>query len=246
MRCSILSLNFLALAVSAYPYPPALIDQHEYRAPSANDSRSPCPMMNTLANHGYVARNGRNISLADMQAGFEAAINLEPSFSIGPFGVAVTASTTGRNDTFNLHDLLKHNLIEHDLSLSRKDAFLGDALNFDEEVWAGTSAVWRNTNATTVSIEAAAKGRLARMAIDKVENPAYNLTAAGEAAGLGETGLFLVVMGDKVEGNARVDWVDIFFRESRLPFAEGWTRSTEVITSEHVANMKAKIVEFSS
>lgn len=203
-------------------------------------------MLNTLANHGYVARNGMNISLADMQAGFQASINLEPDFSIGPFGVGVTASTTGRNDTLNLHDLLKHNLIEHDASLSRKDAYFGDALNFDPEVWAGTSAVWRDSNATTISIEAAAKGRLARIAKDKVENPEYNLTSAGEAAGLGETALFVAVFGDKVEGNARVDWVDIFFRESRLPFAEGWTRSTEVITSKHIANMKAKVVEFSS
>lgn len=203
-------------------------------------------MLNTLANHGYVARNGMNISLADMQAGFEASINLEPEFSVGPFGVGVTASTTGRNDTLNLHDLLKHNLIEHDASLSRKDAYFGDALNFDPEVWAGTSAVWRDTNATTISIEAAAKGRLARIAKDKVENPKYNLTSAGEAAGLGETALFVAVFGDKVEGNARVDWVDIFFRESRLPFAEGWMRSTEAITSEHIATMKAKVVEFSS
>lgn len=203
-------------------------------------------MLNTLANHGYVARNGMNISLADMQAGFQESINLAPDFSVGPFGVGVTASTTGRNDTLNLHDLLKHNLIEHDASLSRKDAYSGDALNFDEEVWAGTSAVWRDTKATTVSIEAAAKGRLARIAKAKAENPEYNLTSGGEAAGLGETALFVAVMGDKVEGNARVDWVDIFFRESRLPFAEGWTRSTEEITSEHIANMKAKVVEFSS
>ena len=78
--------------------------------------RSPCPMLNTLANHGYVARDGKNISLADMQDGFAAAINLEPAFSVGPFGVGVTDSTTGRNDTLNLHDLLKHNLIEHDAS----------------------------------------------------------------------------------------------------------------------------------
>lgn len=211
-----------------------------------SSGRSPCPMLNTLANHGYVARDGKNISLADLQDGFMAAINLEPAFSVGPFAVGVTASTTGRNDTLELHDLLKHNLIEHDVSLSRKDAYFGNALDFDPEVWAGTSAVWRDTNATTVSIEAAAKGRLARLAKDKLENPEFNLTSAGEAAGLGETALFVAVMGDKIEGNARVDWVDIFFRESRLPFAEGWTRSTEVITSADIANMKEKIVGFSS
>lgn len=203
-------------------------------------------MLNTLANHGYISRDGKDISLKEMQDGFEAAINLEPAFSVGPFGVGVTASTTGRNDTLNLHDLLKHNLIEHDASLSRKDAYFGNALDFDPEVWAVTSAVWRNTKAKTVSIEAAAKGRLAAIARSTIENPEYNLTTTGEAAGLGETALFVAIMGDKVEGNARVDWVDIFFRESRLPFAEGWTRSKEVITSAHIANMRDKVIEFSS
>ncbi|KKY35441.1 putative chloroperoxidase-like protein [Diaporthe ampelina] len=169
---------------------------------------------------------------------------LHSHYTIGPSVCSVVYGHPG-NDTLNLHGLLKHNLIEHDARLSRKDAYFGNALDFDPEVWAGTSAVWRHTNAATVSVEAAAKSRLARIAKDKIENPEYNLTSAGEGAGLGETALLVATMGGKVKGNAPVDWVGIF-RGSRLPFAEGWTRSTEVITLADIANMKAKIVEFSS
>ena len=31
-------------------------------APSESDVRAPCPMLNALANHGYIARSGREIS----------------------------------------------------------------------------------------------------------------------------------------------------------------------------------------
>ena len=31
---------------------------HEFRAPRPNDLRGPCPGLNALANHGYIARDG--------------------------------------------------------------------------------------------------------------------------------------------------------------------------------------------
>lgn len=31
---------------------------HAFIAPGATDLRGPCPAMNALANHGYIARNG--------------------------------------------------------------------------------------------------------------------------------------------------------------------------------------------
>ena len=36
--------------------------QHEYVRPNRNDARSPCPALNTLANHGYLPRDGKNIN----------------------------------------------------------------------------------------------------------------------------------------------------------------------------------------
>ncbi|KAJ3740778.1 Chloroperoxidase [Lentinula detonsa] len=34
---------------------------HQWQAPSPTDSRGPCPGLNTLANHGFLPRNGSNI-----------------------------------------------------------------------------------------------------------------------------------------------------------------------------------------
>jgi len=30
------------------------MENHEYQAPGSNDSRGPCPALNSLANHGYL------------------------------------------------------------------------------------------------------------------------------------------------------------------------------------------------
>ncbi len=36
--------------------------QYRYQAPGPNDSRSPCPALNALANHGYLPRDGKDIT----------------------------------------------------------------------------------------------------------------------------------------------------------------------------------------
>jgi hypothetical protein len=36
--------------------------RYEYQVPEPNDLRSPCPALNTLANHGYLPHDGKNIT----------------------------------------------------------------------------------------------------------------------------------------------------------------------------------------
>ena len=37
-----------------------------WSAPGPNDIRGPCPGLNTLANHGYLPRDGRNVHTSDI------------------------------------------------------------------------------------------------------------------------------------------------------------------------------------
>lgn len=50
------------------PLLPLPLPKGEYRAPTPTDLRSPCPVLNSLANHGYIARSGRNIQASDLRA----------------------------------------------------------------------------------------------------------------------------------------------------------------------------------
>lgn len=108
----------------------ALIKEHGYeRQPT--DARSPCPMLNTLANHGFIARSGRHIRSDDLfqammlmgappavTAGFLKKIyrdykeaNPQNSFF----------SQFGSMDTLDLDRLTVAGLLEHDVSLTRND-----------------------------------------------------------------------------------------------------------------------------
>jgi hypothetical protein len=122
---------------------------HEFRAPLSTDQRGPCPGLNAMANHGYIARSGV-VSLIDAVAGVHQVYNmgidlalvlaimgvvwtgdpvsLDPSFSIGGNSTAVW------NALDNVQGLLgtpqgidySHNFLEADASPTRNDLYLTD------------------------------------------------------------------------------------------------------------------------
>jgi len=65
-------------------------------------------MLNSLANHGYLPRNGKNVSIDQIVGGIDEALNLDPASSKPVAELAVTTSTTGNPSTLNLNDLNKH------------------------------------------------------------------------------------------------------------------------------------------
>lgn len=72
--------------------------------PSTNtDLRSPCPMVNCLANHGYLPRNGRHIHSQDFMAALsEVGIStgIRAAFSYPIYLEHTDASTTGKPSFF--------------------------------------------------------------------------------------------------------------------------------------------------
>lgn len=50
MRAAVLTIAFAAALVTAAEEE----GLRPWKAPGPNDSRGPCPMLNTLANHGYL------------------------------------------------------------------------------------------------------------------------------------------------------------------------------------------------
>ncbi|KAF2821659.1 Cloroperoxidase [Ophiobolus disseminans] len=97
----------------------------QYVAPKDSDSRSACPMLNALANHGVLPHDGKNITFRDLNTVVRQSFNFAPSFCF--FVPKFAADFLGRSywtDRFDLADLSKHNAIEHDASLTRHDAAL--------------------------------------------------------------------------------------------------------------------------
>lgn len=63
----------------------------EYVPAGPDDKRSPCPMINSLANHGYLPRNGRNVLAQDMKA------------AVAEAGISKALGTIFVNTVYNVH-----------------------------------------------------------------------------------------------------------------------------------------------
>ncbi|KAK0117497.1 hypothetical protein ONS95_011837 [Cadophora gregata] len=213
---------------------------YEWIAPTVNDRRSPCPMVNTLANHGFLPRDGLNISLADLVVAFNASVNLAPAATTLVGQKALLASTTGNNATFDLNDINKHGIIEHDGSLSRNDILFGDNHSFNSTIWNSVAASFTNT---TISLSTAKSARAARLAAAAAVNPEFNMTA-GDAKFSGiETALYMTVFADPdVVDEARTEWVGVLFAEERLPYEEGWKRSEQELTAAGISALAAQVL----
>lgn len=93
-----------------------------YSPPQPSDSRSACPMLNALANHGILPHSGRHIPFRTLNTTVRQSFNFAPSFCFFvPKFAADFLHKSYWKDTFDLEELSLHNAIEHDASLTRPD-----------------------------------------------------------------------------------------------------------------------------
>jgi len=90
----------------------------QFIAPQEGDSRSPCPALNALANHGILPRDGRNLHKKEISIAIQNTFNTGWTF---PYMVLEAISEQYGRTVFELDDLNAHNIIEHDASLIRHD-----------------------------------------------------------------------------------------------------------------------------
>jgi len=96
-----------------------------YEPPKEGDSRSPCPMINALANHNIIDHSGKNISFRDLNTAVRKSFNFAPTFCFFvPKFAADFLNRSYWSGRFDLAELSLHNAIEHDASLTRQDAAL--------------------------------------------------------------------------------------------------------------------------
>lgn len=84
-----------------------------------NVSRSPCPGLNALANHGILKSSGENLSFHRIASNISRTYNLSPALSIQLLSAAYPLFTS--RGLIDLDSLSTHGLIEHDASLLRPD-----------------------------------------------------------------------------------------------------------------------------
>lgn len=168
-------------------------------------------MLNSLANSGYLNRDGRNISLSEFSTVLSDVINLDPAATKLVTAVGIMASTTGYADTLNLDDLDKHGIIEHDASLSRADwgEGAGDGHSFNKDVWAQTLTHFTTDTVSVKQMAAARAGAIARA--NKSHPDTFTYGTAQVKGSLLECALGLSVFGDATGDNANLKHLRVLF-----------------------------------
>ncbi|KAJ6454347.1 Chloroperoxidase [Mycena sanguinolenta] len=247
MQLKISSLIVASVLVVAKANAYAAPAGHEFIAPTSTDQRSPCPGLNTLANHGYLPRNGANFTVTQiMDAALEGFnVNWDGILLAAKFGL-LSGSDATTFETLSLGPLALHNLVEHDASISRNDFGpdgTGDNVHFNET----TFSTLANANPGKDYYDPVSAGLVQRdrLAHSVATNPNVTNTAKEFKLRSRESALYLSIFGDPLTGIASKEFVQIFFREERLPFAEGWTKPTTLITSDTM-NPLSRIIQSAS
>jgi len=102
---------------SSTPIP--ISTSHPFIPPTPSDLRSPCPGLNSLANHGYINRDGRNLTINALAEAIQRVYNFTKPLAY--FLAVAGVIRCGNGRTVDLYHLAKHGAIEHDASLSRRD-----------------------------------------------------------------------------------------------------------------------------
>ncbi|KAF7560120.1 heme-thiolate peroxidase [Stylonectria norvegica] len=234
-----------------------------YSHSGPSDIRSPCPLINSLANHGYIPRDGRNVRASELTAamnevGLSSALgavfshpifnennkafgqNLEapkqPRSFFGnvwylfrnPWAALFSAFAMrkpGQEDSagtkcINIDQLGLPGVVEHDISLTRRDHQQGDNITLQPDLVRDLLA--SSTDGKTLT--AADLAALRRRRIDKQHevNPGLYYGPLQHQIACTEIALVLDVFGDG--DKVRCDYARAFFQEERLPIEEGWKR----------------------
>ncbi|WYZ38428.1 hypothetical protein EsH8_III_000342 [Colletotrichum jinshuiense] len=151
--------------------------------------RSPCPGLNAIANHGYLPRDGRNISQEILTKALNESVNLHSSLS----------------EFLAVHG----DFIEHDASLSRADAYFGDNVSFNETIWAGSKSILFAKD--PIPLASFAKAREARFQASMAENPEFHVTENQKSGSLLEMATISKLFRVHNTTDASSEWIRVLF-----------------------------------
>jgi len=184
------------------------------------DVRSPCPALNTLANHGYLPRNGKAITPDMLTSGIQNIYNVDSflGYTLGHLSIPLVENNTLTATTLDLDHLNLHDAIEHDASLSRNDFSQGDNHSLQPEL---LEALLNDAEGDSLTAESLAKSR-ARREKESVAKGAPPLGTKASSLAYGESALLLQAFGvpsNDAVGKLKASKaaVKTWFRDEKLP-----------------------------
>ncbi|RUP44393.1 Chloroperoxidase [Jimgerdemannia flammicorona] len=221
MKVIVFAVTFTVATATFKPH-----HHHHFIPPGPGDSRSPCPALNALANHGYLPRNGLDWNATEVVQTLKDVYNVDPSLGSGLALAAVFLTGNTSTQSFSLGEysgkeavsggigLSHHNRIEHDASLSRADAFTGDNHSFNATMYCNLKRIAAKLNGGAFNTDVLSLHRFNQYQASKV-NPDFTFGPIQWFLGYGEAALSLNVFGKNNTATAAA--FDSFFAKERIP-----------------------------
>ena len=123
----------------------------------------------------------------------------------------------------NLNQLARHDAVEHDVSLSRRDHAQGDNCTSQQDLVA--TIVSSSTDSRYVSTTDFAALRVHRLQQQKQDNPSLNLGRTHLITTSGQVAFLQTLFGGGFPRyRVPVSYMKALFEEERLPVREGWSK----------------------
>lgn len=217
----------------------------QYHPASPTDLRAPCPVLNSLANHGLISRSGRSITSTELTAalrylGLGATVTsllVNTSFKVhsddtepnpppgtSGFGLRDSSQTNPSGiPILNLDQVGRPHAIEHDVSLTREDRALGDCIRLNADLYEQMLSCARHEgDGAWFHVKDLGRFRKRRYVDQTRRNDQLvfdkkrHYVACAEAAGV------QAVFGQGMSGKVPREYMEAVFSDERLPFDEGW------------------------
>jgi len=149
---------------------------NEWIPKGPEDSRSPCPVLNTLANHGYIYRNGTDVPTDLIKNQAEKVFSLSADFLELVFGAVESVDIKfgelpDGTRTLTLSELFPHNKGEHDASFTRRDEYFEPQAQMNAELLNGFLSV--NPTNDDLMLEDVAAYHTIRINDSRMNTPDY-------------------------------------------------------------------------
>jgi len=188
---------------------------HEWRPPQAEEARSPCPALNTLANHGFLPRDGKQLNAQVLLHGLQEGYGL--SSALAHVLVYGGVALLGQFGSFQLSDLARHNRIEHDASLVHDDTPDRDEYApITPNVTLIQQFLEQSQDGQVITVEDVARARVWRQSQCPVLTTLHAEIARGEMG----VALGIFTPPDSDKPAIPVDMLRVWLSQERLP--DGW------------------------
>jgi len=205
-----------------------------WRAPSADDDRAPCPMLNALANHGFLPHNGRNITRDVFVNGltdalhfdresvdrlFGGALNAVPKFNatVSYVDMSYYRTDSELSQSFDLGMLHVKNFVEHDGSTSMQDVITVPHTVYHEPTFMNFMS-YIPKDADTITIPAAANAKARHFKDMSKINPRFSIVQSQQTPIMLEMASTFLVFGQATQKAAKRSFFEYFFRKSAVFF----------------------------